>query len=123
MKLHHLPLCALLSLSLAGSAFAKSKGGNAYPDHGTLYGNYLAGSYANFIDDSQARSLYFTRAFYAAPEDMKFGRLALLSTFNAGDFKQSVKIATKVYSQHKNESMARAILALDAFSKGKTDSL
>lgn len=120
MKLYHLPLCVLLSFSTASFAFAKSKDSKAYPEHGSIYADYLAGSYANFIDDSQARSLYFSRAFYAAPDDMKFGRLALLSTFNAGDVRQSVKIASRVYRQHKNESMARAILALDAFSKGKT---
>lgn len=85
-----------------------------------LLGDYLAGSYARYIGDPRAQSQYFQDAFSLAPEDTRIGRLALYSALFSGDHDLAKKMAEKLYKQDRDESMARAVLAVEAMSRGRT---
>ena len=85
-----------------------------------LLGDYLAGSYARYLRDSQAQSRYFQDAHRLAPDDLQLGRLALYSALFSDDRKLAVKTAERIVKQEKSESMARATLAVEAFSRGRS---
>lgn len=85
-----------------------------------MLGDYLSGSYARYLGDPRAQSKYFQDAFTLAPQDKRLGRLALYSALFSDDRKLAKDTAERLYKQEKTESMARAVLAVDAFSKGRT---
>lgn len=85
-----------------------------------MLGDYLSGSYARYLKDPRAQSIFFQDAFSLAPEDKRLGRLALYSALFSDDKKLAKDTAERLYRQEKTESMARAVLAVDAFSKGRT---
>ncbi|GHA82271.1 hypothetical protein GCM10009069_01750 [Algimonas arctica] len=85
-----------------------------------MLGDYLSGSYARYLGDPRAQSKFFQDAFTLAPEDKRLGRLALYSALFSDDRKLAKDTAERLYDQDKTESMARAVLAVDAFSKGRT---
>ncbi|WP_409433528.1 tetratricopeptide repeat protein [Litorimonas sp. RW-G-Af-16] len=116
MNIRHL----LLSACLLTAGFAPNAAAESVPVQGDLYGEYLAGSYANYIDDAQARAQYFGRAFERISTDKKLGRLALVSALNAGEIDNSRTIAAKIYRNDKTEPMARAVLGIEAFSRGRS---
>jgi len=84
-----------------------------------ILGEYLAGSYANYLEDKSARSEYYSRAFYHADKDIRLGRLAMVSAIETGDMDLAVSLAKKVIKTNKRESMARALLGVDAFNSGR----
>lgn len=88
-------------------------------DLSTLFGDYLSASYANEIDDMAARQKYYTRAFSAAPDDIRLGRRAVVSAIETGDMDAALSMARDLYKQDKTESMARAVLGVDAFRKNR----
>lgn len=118
MKLRTCLLAVLLSV--APSGFVNAESGIEDSSRARLLGDYLAGSYARYIRDPQAQSRYFQDAYTLAPDDIRLGRLALYSALFSGDEKLSVRTAEKLYRQDKTESMARTILAVDAFSRGRS---
>lgn len=85
---------------------------------GQLYGEYLAGTYANEIVDAQARTDYYTKAFNRLPGDSSLGRRAITAALQSGDYKQAQSQAASVIKVNPNESLARTLLGVTAFSKG-----
>jgi len=111
-----LTLAAVLVLSCQASDRAL-----AAPDRvnlSELYGDYLAGSYAHKIEDRSAQQKYFTDAFLQQTDDVRIGRRAIVSAINAGDMGAAVKLSEKVRKANKTESMARAVLGVNAFRRG-----
>jgi tetratricopeptide (TPR) repeat protein len=84
-----------------------------------MMGDYLSGSYARYLKDPTAQSTFFQDAYSLAPEDKQLGSLALYSALFSDDRKLAKDTAERLYRQEKTESMARAVLAVDAFSKGR----
>ena len=109
----------LLSAVMAAATLPAQAADRSAEDQARLLGDYLAGSYARYINDSKAQSRYFQDAYALAPEDIKLGRLALYSTLFSDDRKLAVRTAQKIYKQDDRESMARAVLAVDAFARGR----
>ncbi len=109
-------------LSLSSLQYAQAKDSFAdtvIPSDAELLGDYLAGSYASLLDDTQASARYFKKAFEAAPDDVRLGRRAVTSAVTVGKFDDAYKLAKDVYKIDKTESMAQAVLAIGAFKKGK----
>ena len=84
-----------------------------------LFGEYLAGSYANYLEDAPARSAYLSRAFSRAQDDLGLGRRALTFALTAGDLDLARTLASELNSAHPDEPMARAVLGGRAFSRGQ----
>lgn len=84
-----------------------------------LFGEYLAGSYANYLDDAPARSAYLSRAFSREQDNSILGRRALTFALTAGDLDLARTLATELHDAHPTEPMARAVLGGGAFSKGQ----
>lgn len=84
-----------------------------------IAGEYLVGSYAYYLEDKVTRSEYFSRAFNRAPDDVRLGRLAMVSAIETGDMERAVDLAKVVIKTNKTESMARALLGVDAFRRGR----
>ena len=94
----------------------------AAPDTQTLsalYGDYLAGSYAQKIEDRTAQQKYFTNAFLSQSDDVRIGRRAIVSALETGDMDAAIKLAQRVLKSDKSEPMARAVLGVDAFRRGR----
>ena len=116
-RLITLTFAAVLALSCqsANEAYAAPK----TQDLSALYGDYLAGSYAQHIDDRASQQKYFTRAFLSQPKDIRIGRRAIVSAIETGDMASAVKLSGRVLKADKSEPMARAVLGLDAFRLGR----
>ena len=104
-----------LSCQSANEAYAAPK----TKDLSALYGDYLAGSYAQHIDDRESQQKYFTRAFLSQPKDIRIGRRAIVSALETGDMASAVKLSGRVLKADKSEPMARAVLGVDAFRLGR----
>ena len=85
-----------------------------------IMSDYLAGTYARYLQDADAQSVFFQNIFDREPDNTEFGRLALYSALFSGDRRLAKKTADKLYKADSSESMARTILAVDAFSRGRT---
>lgn len=121
MKALLVSLAALLVCT--GSALAKPVPSVLeVPEDAGLLGDYLAGTYANFLDDAEARSKYFTKAFEASSDNVNLGRRAITSALTAGDFELAKTHAKQVYKIDNTEAMAQTILAIDAFERGRHSS-
>jgi len=118
MKFLSLPLALLTATALTFGA-AQTASAEDVSDLSSLYGDYLAASYADEIDDMAARQDYFAKAFDTAPDDIRIGRRAIVSAIETGDMQSAVKLAARVNKQNKTEVMARGVLGLDAFRKGR----
>lgn len=88
---------------------------------GKLFGDYLAGTYANRVDDSQARALHYSRAFAVRPDDARLGRRAVTSAVTAADFSAAIKIADQMKKNGGGEAMANAVLGARDFKAAKYD--
>ena len=84
-----------------------------------LYGDFLAGSYAQKIQDRAAQQKYFTSAFLSQSDDVRIGRRAIVSALETGDMDAAVELAGRVLKSDKSEPMARAVLGVDAFRRGR----
>lgn len=119
MKRHiiSLTLAAILALSCQGveTAYAAPD----VQDLSSLYGDYLAGSYAQQIQDRDAQQKYFTNAFLSQPEDIRIGRRAIVSALETGDMDAAIKLSERVLKANKTEPMARAVMGVDAFRRGR----
>ena len=117
MKLRALLLATVLALAPSAGVLANSA---VDSDRARLLGDYLAGSYARYLKDSQAQSRFFQDAYALAPDDIRLGRLALYSALFSDDRKLAVKTAERILRQDKTESMSRAVMSVDAFSRGRS---
>lgn len=88
-------------------------------DEGRLFGDYLAGTYANHLDDAKARSESFSRAFALNPQDKFVARRAVTSALTAGDFALAVNLSQEVKKSGNIEPMAHAILGADHLAKAR----
>ena len=91
----------------------------AKPSNPDVFRDYLIGSYANYLDDKGVRSQYYSRAFSSLDTDVRLGRLAMVAAIEAGDMKQAIALAKRVTKTHKKESLARALLGVEAFKAGR----
>lgn len=126
MKLrHYMTACAALLLaSCQTSCQTTAQSPHLKSDRsedGKLYGEYLAGSYANYIDKSDARSDYYSRAYERADNDIPLGRRALTSALTAGNLELTHKTANDIHRKDKKEPMALAILGTKAFEEGRNN--
>ena len=111
-KLRAVILLALLPALLPVQTMAK-------PSNPDVFRDYLIGSYANYLDDKAVRSQYYSRAFSSLDTDVRLGRLAMVAAIEAGDMKQAIALAKRVTKTHKKESLARALLGVEAFKAGR----
>jgi len=87
------------------------------PD-GKLFGDYLAGSYANYLEDAEARSDYYASAYNRAQDNVELGRRAATSALTAGNVDLARTIAIEIQQKNPSEPMSRALLGGREFSKG-----
>jgi len=80
-----LTLCAFPLVLLNSCTTARTNYSDVVSSDAQLFGDYLAGSYANYLDDAEARSTYYSRAYARAQGDINLGRRAVTSALTAGD--------------------------------------
>jgi len=108
---------SFLAIFLAACTTADLPDTSFTTPEGQLFGEYLAGTYANEIADASARTGYYAKAFDRLPGDSALGRRAISAALQSGDFKQAKSQAQAVSAVDKNESLSRIILGVDAFSR------
>ena len=113
---HFLASLAAIGFSLGHVSIAQA---DSVTELGSLYGDYLAASYADEIDNMEARQSYFAKAFETAPKDIRLGRRAIVAAIENGDMDAAIKYAERVYKLNKNEAMARGVLGVNAYLKGR----
>ena len=116
-RLISLTIAAVLALSCQSSdeAYAAPE----TQELSRLYGDYLAGSYANKIKDRAAQQKYFADAYHRQPSDIQIGRKAIIAAIEMGDMPAAVKLSERVRKANRSEPLARAILGVDAFRRGR----
>jgi len=120
MKLRFLATaCAAVILTACQTAGTASYLGDEPSAEGKLFGEYLAGSYANYLEDSDARSSYYSRAFARAENDIALGRRAMTSALTAGDINLARTLAIEINQKDKKEPMALMLLGEKAFKQGR----
>ncbi|MFB9373026.1 tetratricopeptide repeat protein [Algimonas porphyrae] len=118
MMLRSLLLAACLTCLPISSA--RSAEPDLRTERARILGDYLAGSYARYLNDPKAQSRFYQDAFVLAPDDIRIGRLALYSALFAGDQALARETAARILETDPDESMARAIMSVDAFARGRT---
>ena len=88
-------------------------------DEAKLFGEFLAGTYASNVQDFDARSDYYSRAFARAQDDIFIGRRALSFALLDGDVDLARTLAMEILQTEPGEPMARMVLGQRAFSKGR----
>lgn len=120
MKLRFLAtVCTAVILTACQTAGTASYVGDEPSAEGKLFGEYLAGSYANYLEDSDARSNYYSRAFARAENDIALGRRAMTSALTAGDINLARTLAIEINQKDKKEQMALMLLGEKAFKQGR----
>ena len=114
-----LTFTALLLVSCASTT--SDYAGQDISPEGRLFGDYLAGSYASFVEDAEARSTYYNRAFSHTRDDLVLGRRALISAISAGELDQARSLAYEMQFQDRSEPSSRVVLGVDAFRRKKYD--
>ena len=111
--------CAVVILTACQTAGTATYTGDEPTSEGKLFGEYLAGSYANYLEDSGARSEYYSRAFARAENDIPLGRRAMSSALTAGDITLARTLAAEINQKDKKEPMALMLLGEKAFKQGR----
>ena len=120
MKLRFLiTACAAVMLMACQTAGMAGYAEDEPSSEGKLFGEYLAGSYANYLEDSEARSNYYSRAFARAENDIALGRRAMTSALTAGDINLARTLAIEVNQKDAKEPMALMLLGEKAFNQGR----
>jgi len=120
MKLRFLiTACAAVILTACQTAGTAGYTGDEPSSEGKLFGEYLAGSYANYLEDSGARSNYYSRAFARADNDVELGRRAMSSALTAGNIDLARSLAIEVNKKDDKEQMALMLLGAKAFKQGR----
>jgi len=104
---------------IAALLFASAATASESPTDSKLLGEFLAGSYANYVEDASARADYYTRAYDRLPENVTLGRRALTSAITAGDYRHAFALAKTISRQKADEPLSRAILGAKAFKEGR----
>lgn len=111
--------CLAVLLTACQTAGTASYSGDEPSAEGKLFGEYLAGSYANYLEDSDARSDYYSRAFARAEDDIPLGRRAMTSALTAGDMNLARTLAIEINQKDPKEPMALMLLGEKAFKQGR----
>ncbi len=111
--------CLAVLLTACQTAGTASYSGDEPSAEGKLFGEYLAGSYANYLEDSDARSDYYSRAFARAENDIPLGRRAMTSALTAGDMNLARTLAIEINQKDPKEPMALMLLGEKAFKQGR----
>jgi len=120
MKLRFLiTACAAVILTACQTAGTAGYVGDEPSSEGKLFGEYLAGSYANYLEDSDARANYYSRAFARAEDDIALGRRAMTSALTAGDIMLARTLAIEINQKDKKEPMALVLLGEKALKQGR----
>ena len=120
MKLSFLTAaCAAVLLTACQTAGTASYAEDEVSSEAKLFGEYLAGSYANNLEDSGARSNYYSRAFARAENDIPLGRRAMSSALTAGDIALARTLAIGINQKDNKEPMALMLLGEKAFKQGR----
>ena len=90
-----------------------------YSSDGKLFADYLVGSYANYLDDADARAKYYARAYAQAQNDVTLGRRAATSALTAGNLGLARTLSREIQEVDKSEPMSRAILGAKEFTAGR----
>ncbi|MEP6342388.1 MAG: tetratricopeptide repeat protein [Maricaulaceae bacterium] len=118
-----MPRMFTLPLSVFAACMVSCATPTSGPDYslpeGRLFGEYLAGSYASEIDDAEASSDYYSKAFSRLRSDTSLGRRAVTAALRNGDYDLARTQARDVLAEDPSESMARIILGARAFSRGE----
>ena len=92
-----------------------------YSSDGKLFADYLVGSYANYLDDADARAKYYARAYAQAQNDVTLGRRAATSALTAGNLGLARTLSREIQEVDKSEPMSRAILGAKEFTAGRLE--
>ena len=110
-------LAVMTSCTTAPTAYYGDSSGLS-PD-AMMYGDYLAASYASYLNDADARSNYYSRAFARQPNDLVLGRKSMAAALNSGDTALARTLAIEVSNLDSEDGLSRAILGSHALSKGQ----
>lgn len=114
---------ALVALSACATAAPQSLRANQntgdLSPSALMYGDYLAASYASYLNDANARANYYSRAFARKPEDLVLGRKSMASALNNGDYPLARALAIEVGSMDEGDGLSRSILGSHALAKGQ----
>ena len=110
-------MSALTACSTTGGTSGQGSGAKLSPS-ARLYGDYLAASYASYLNDADARARYYSRAFALRPGDLDLGRKSMVSALNSGESVLARTLAIEVGVLDETDGMSRAILGAHALSKG-----
>lgn len=94
-------------------------GGSDRSQSATMYGDYLAASYASYVNDADARSNFFSRAFARQPGDLVLGRKSMAAALNSGNYPLARALAIEVSNLDENDGLSRTILGSHALAKGQ----
>ena len=106
-----------LALCLAACTTASISEPDYTTPQGQLFGEYLAGTYANEIDNAAARTNYYAKAFNRLPGDSALGRRAIIATLQSGDYAKAQSQALDLARVDPDESLARVVLGVKELSK------
>lgn len=84
-----------------------------------MYGDYLAASYASHLNDADARSNYYSRAFSRQPNDLVLGRKSMAAALNSGNYPLARTLAIAVSNLDDTDRLSRTILGSHALSNGQ----
>ena len=119
MKRHLIPLTLAAVLALSCQTSDEAYAAPETQELSNLYADYLSGSYAHQIEDRAARLKHFTEAFLSQPSDVDIGHRALISAIEQGEMAAAVELSERILKADKSQPMARAILGVDAFRRGR----
>lgn len=105
------------TFGLASCATLPASYENELSSEAILFGDYLAGSYANALEDAGARADYYTKAFDREANDTILGRRALTSAITAGRPAKADRLALKILETNPKEPLSRAVLGIGAFEQ------
>ena len=119
MKRRLIPLTLAAVLALSCQTSDEAYAAPETQELSNLYADYLSGSYAHEIEDRAARQKYFTEAFLNQPSDVRIGHRALISAIEQGDMTSAIELSQRLLKANKNQPMARAVLGVDAYRRGR----
>ena len=112
---------AALAISCSSTSTPPQYSEADYSADGKLFADYLVGSYANYLDDADARAKYYARAYAQAQTDVNLGRRAATSALTAGNLGLARTLSREIQEVDSTEPMSRAILGAKEFSAGRLD--
>ncbi len=108
-----LAFTALPACTTPGSVHATDNGRLLSPK-AQLYADYISAHYASNLNDVEARSNYFSKAFASRPKDIDLGKRALASAINNGDNELARDLAVEILKLDETDGIARSVLGAEA---------